>query len=114
MDAARFDAWTRRRFGWVAAGALAGLLGGPLGNPILARKKKRGKDRKRPCEKLGTRCNPNNDKQLCCSALFCQRVPELGGHRCCKTLLLPCSRDADCCGNLVCAGETAPFCQTRP
>lgn len=115
MEADRFDAWTRRRFGVSVAGALTGLLGTAFPVSIRARKKKRRKDRKRPCEKLGTHCNPKNDKQLCCGGLYCQKVPELGGNRCCKTLHLPCTRDADCCGNLVCAGDgAARSCRTNP
>lgn len=113
-DADQFDARTRRCFGAAMGGAVAGLLGAsPVS--LLARKKKRRKERKRPCEKLGTRCNPNNDKQLCCGGLYCQKVPELGGNRCCKTLHLPCSRDADCCGNLVCVGDDGGrSCRTAP
>jgi hypothetical protein len=116
MEANRFDAWTRRRFGTVAVGAIAGLFDFTGDLPLLARKKKkRGRARKRPCENLGTRCNPNNDKQLCCGELFCQSVPELGGNRCCKTLHLPCARDADCCGNLVCTGDHGALsCRTEP
>jgi hypothetical protein len=116
MDASQFDAWTRRRFGAIAGGAIAGILGLSDQRPAPARKKKRhGKERKRPCEKLGTRCNPNNDKQLCCGVLFCLAVPELGGHRCCKTLHLSCTRDADCCGNLVCDGDDGGrSCRTKP
>ena len=118
MDAVRFDGWTRRRFG-AAVGALAGLLGVVGRDGGLARKRrnrKRGrKPRKRHCERLGTRCNPNNDKQLCCRPLFCESVPELGGNRCCKTLHLPCERNADCCGNLFCTGDHGAFsCRTRP
>lgn len=115
MDADRFDAWTRRHLGRAMAGTVAGLLAVASPASILARKKKRRKERKRPCEKLGTRCNPNNDKQLCCGVLYCQKVPELGGNRCCKTLHLACARDADCCGNLVCAGDgAARSCRTNP
>ena len=115
MDGARFDTWTRRRFGRVTVGALAGSLGLAAARPSLARNKKRGKKRQKPCEKLGTRCNPNNDAQLCCGVFYCQIVPELGGHRCCKTLHLACSRDADCCGNLSCVGdEGARSCRTGP
>jgi hypothetical protein len=116
MPSSRFDAWTRRRFGTASVGALAGLLGVSGQKAMLARKKKkRGKQRKRPCEKLGTRCNPNNDKQLCCGALYCQNVPDLGGNRCCKSLHLSCLRDADCCGNLICVGnDGARSCRTGP
>jgi hypothetical protein len=117
MEVDRFDAWTRRHFGAVAAGAIAGLFGLSGDVPLLARKKKkkRGKTRKRHCERLGTHCNPNNDKQLCCVPLFCQSVPELGGNRCCKTLFLPCAGDAECCGNLVCTGDHGALsCRTEP
>jgi len=116
MDADRFDVLTRRRFGMASAGALAGLLGVSGRTAMFARKKKkRGKARKRRCERLGTRCNPNNDKQLCCGALYCQGVPELGGNRCCKSVFLPCARDAECCGNLICVGNAgARSCRTGP
>ncbi len=111
MDASRFDAWTRRRFGTAAAGIVAGVLGLAADGELHARKKKRRKQRKRKCEKLGTRCNPNNDKQLCCSGLFCQKTPELDGNRCCKPMHAPCSRDADCCRNLACRGATSLSCR---
>jgi hypothetical protein len=115
MDPSRFDVWTRRRFVAAVAGALTGLIGVPDRDGGLARKKRKRKHRKRRCERLGTRCNPHNDKQLCCGALFCLVVPELGGNRCCKTLHLPCARDADCCGNLLCAGEAGGrTCRTGP
>jgi hypothetical protein len=115
LGGAWLAAWTRRRFGAVTAGALAGAIGVVAPEPSLARKKKHRRKRKRRCERLGTRCNPHNDKQLCCGALFCQGVPELGGNRCCKTLHLPCARDADCCGNLACIGaEDGRSCRTEP
>ena len=115
MDADRFDAWTRRRFGRTAAGVFAALLGASALKSGHARKRHRSKRRRWPCEKLGTPCNPTNDKQVCCGALFCQIVPERGGYRCCKTLHLACSGDADCCGNLVCAGaDGARSCRTGP
>lgn len=115
MKPSRFDVWTRRRFGGAAAGVIASLLGVSDAWPAFARKKKkRGKTRKRHCERLGTPCNPNNDKQLCCGPFFCLSVPELGGHRCCKTLHLPCAGNAECCGNLVCTGDHGALsCRTR-
>jgi hypothetical protein len=112
MDATRFDAWTRRRFGTTAAGAIAGLLGLAERRTATGKKKRKRKSRKRKCEKLGTRCNPRNDRQVCCGALFCQQVPELGGNRCCQSRFATCSRDADCCANLECVGTDNRFCDT--
>jgi hypothetical protein len=111
MDGPRFDAWTRRRFGVAAAGALAGLLALARDDDARAkRKKKRRKNRKKPrkCEQLGTRCNPKNDKKLCCSGLACGVVPELGGHRCCRSRYASCQENADCCANLQC--DAGGFC----
>lgn len=113
MNAFRFHAWTRRRFGTAAASAIAGVFGLAAGNAARARKKRRKKKRKRKCEKLGTRCNPRNDKQVCCSPLYCQKSAELGGNRCCKPRYESCLRDADCCPNMTCVGGVNRLCETR-
>lgn len=118
MDGSRFDAWTRRRFGVAMAGALALLFGLEASQEADARRKRRAvrqrkrkrRKRKRKCEKPRTRCNPQNDKQLCCPGHACQIVPELGGHRCCHMRFDPCRDNADCCGNLLCT--PAGLCDT--
>jgi hypothetical protein len=112
MDDSRFVAWTRRRFGIAAASAVAGLLGLRGREDALARRKKRKKRKKRArekpqCEQHRTRCNPKNDHRLCCGGLFCQEVPELGGHHCCRPRFGECEQDSDCCGNTACV---AGFC----
>jgi hypothetical protein len=106
VDSSRFDAWTRRRFGIATAGAVAGLF--RLGEHDDApAKRKRKKKHKPKCEKHRTRCNPKNDKKLCCGGLYCDEVPELGGNHCCRPRYGSCEQDSDCCGNTVC---TSGFC----
>jgi hypothetical protein len=115
VDSSRFDAWTRRRFGIATAGIVAGLLG--LGERDDApakrkRKRKRRKQKQKPkCEQHRTRCNPKNDKELCCGGLACDEVPELGGHHCCRQLFGDCQQDSDCCANTVCTA--AGFCELQ-
>ena len=41
MDASRFDAWTRRRFGLLSGGLAATLLGAASFSPTEAKKKKK-------------------------------------------------------------------------
>ncbi len=111
MDGSRFDAWTRRRFGVVAAAAITGWLGLAARDGTVAKRKKAPKQRrKRQCEKLNTKCNPGNDRKLCCAAMACGLVPELGGHHCCQQRYGACGVDADCCNNLVCTGGSGGFC----
>jgi hypothetical protein len=115
MEDACFDAWTRRRFGTAAAGAFAGLLALAREEDARAkRKKKRRKSRKKPrprkCEKLRTRCNPNNEKKLCCGGLLCGINSELGGHHCCHDRYASCQENADCCANMQCVGDSSRFC----
>jgi hypothetical protein len=112
MDATRFDAWTRRRFGTTAVGAIAGLLSLAERRTAAGKKKGKKRTRKRNCEKLGSSCNPRNNKRVCCGVLFCQNVPELGGYRCCKSRFEPCARNAHCCANLTCVGTVNRFCDT--
>ena len=76
-----------------------------------AKKKRQPKQRrKRQCEKLNTKCNPNNDRKLCCAALACGLVPELGGHRCCQQRYGACDQNAHCCNNLICSGGVGGLC----
>ena len=111
MDPSRFDAWTRRRFGAAAASAVTALLGARAEEGARARRKKRKRRSrtKHRCEQLRTPCNPRNDRELCCNGLACGLVPELGGHHCCRWRYVECEINADCCGNLRCAGAPG-FC----
>ncbi|MFT4040600.1 MAG: hypothetical protein QM692_20640 [Thermomicrobiales bacterium] len=113
MDGSRFDAWTRRRFGGVVAGALATALGLAIDpvDPAAAadrkpRKKRQRRRKKRisshACEPHGTSCNPRNERRLCCAPNACGQVLELGGYHCCTRRFQPCDVNHDCCNNLVC------------
>jgi hypothetical protein len=111
VHGSRFDAWTRRSFGIAAAGVVPILLG--IGEREAARAKASRKKRhrhRRPCERLRTACNPDNNKQVCCGALICGTVPDLDGHHCCVSRFDSCSTQKDCCSNLNCVGETNRFC----
>lgn len=113
VDGSCFDAWTRRRFSIATASAVAGLLGlGERDDALAKRKRKRKRKKPEPkpkCEKHRTRCNPKNDKELCCGSLACGIVPELGGHHCCRQRYGDCQEDSDCCANTVCVGSPG-FC----
>ncbi len=99
-------AWTRRRIGVASAGVIAALF---ALKPDLDAEAKR-KKRKKRCERLRTRCNPNNDRKLCCSGLICGEVPELGGHHCCKWRYERCTDNVECCGNLQCKAGANRLC----
>ena len=74
MDGPEFDAWTRRRFGLAAGGALAALVG----LATTDAKKKR-------CKKLGARCR-RNGKRKCCGQLKCDATGFAGQRPtvCCR------------------------------
>ena len=102
MDATRFDAWTRRRFGLAAGGAVAAALG--LGGPIES---EAGKKKMR-CRKLQQSCKPSGRKKRCCKGkgLLCEIVVGLNGRHCCRGVGAACTETADCCGFLDCGGGT--------
>ncbi len=117
MDGSRlaFAAWTRRRCGTAAAGALAALLGLTASHDAAAKNKKKKRKRRKSrgprCEALRTRCNPHNEKQLCCGALTCQKIAGFSGFRCCQDRNAACAVDDDCCANLRCNQESGEgFC----
>jgi hypothetical protein len=103
MDGSEFDAWTRRRFGLAAGGALAVLAG--LDTTTGAKKK-----RKKRCKRLGAGCKPGG-KRKCCGQLRCRTTAaNLGVHTfCCKTEGTSCNPDDpfQCCDGLCCAGIPA-------
>ncbi len=104
MEETHFDAWTRRRFGLMAGGALVALAGWQ--GTDAKKKKKR-------CKKLGDTCKPGG-KRRCCGRLRCD-VPGGKGNQheiCCKTAGKPCNpdnpdADSECCGDLFCCFTTA-------
>ena len=100
MNASRFDAWTRRRFGLTAGGLLAALPAFALPERTVASKKKR----KKRCRKLGRACA--GGKRKCCGELKCGSTGFAGElpKVCCKTAGKPCGDDRDCCEGLGCCG----------
>src|SRR3954469_16468748 len=134
MDESRFDAWTRRRFGYGAGGLAASLLGvagaGEAEGEGKGKKNRKKRDKgdardaakhlhdakhknhghhhkhkKKKCKKAGTGCNPNNPR--CCASLHCQAIPGFGGQRCCNENNVSCSRDQECCSGLCFQGSCA-------
>lgn len=100
MDGPRFDAWTRRRFGFMAGGFAASLWGAVVSDDAAAKKNK-----KKRCRKLQAACKPDG-KQKCCGELRCRVTSANPGANtfCCKTAGKPCSEPRDCCGELDCCG----------
>jgi hypothetical protein len=88
MDGSRFDAWTRRRFGFAIGGAtLVGLHSLTAGE--AAKNKKR-------CKKLGKPCSPGGRK--CCKKLKCREKGEIDPQfRCCRPDGQPCTSSDQCC-----------------
>ncbi len=107
MDGLRFDAWTRRRFGLAAGGAVATLLG------LLGSGTDDAKAKKKRCRKLGKLCTQGGKKK-CCGNRFCARpFTFTAADRCCKGGGEPCTGDEDptcCTGVCTLAGEC--FCKT--
>jgi hypothetical protein len=105
MDDARFDAWTRRRVGCAAGGAVAALLG--LGGGPVAAKRKRKKKR---CRKLLRGCRPGKAPR-CCKGSVCG-TSQISGSHCCTPNDRPCSfsleRD-ECCPGFFCS-QAAGVC----
>jgi hypothetical protein len=100
MDEARFDAWTRRRFGLAAGGFAASLLS--LAETEDAQTKK---NRKKRCKKLGQTCKAKTKTKgrKCCGDLSCDVTdPSNAKTRCCRKLDEPCTDHEDCCGASCC------------
>jgi hypothetical protein len=98
MDAPRFDAWTRRRFGLATGGLIAALVGlGPLG-PTTAKHRHHKKKR---CRTLGAVCG---GKRPCCGQLLCARTIMNAGTEtlCCKREGKACSGTVECCDGFAC------------
>ena len=121
MDASRFDAWTRRRFGLAAAGGLAALLALVNGDQLDAKNKHKKKKRRRRrnaqattpgpntiCKALGALCDAGVTA-TCCSGLTCGKPYDLydkAPHYCCyQDGGGPCSIYNDCCYPSYCSGN---------
>jgi hypothetical protein len=76
MDAARFDAWTRRRFGLAAGGALAALWSLVGITPAPAKKKKKLKFNEFGCVNVGGKCRGKDAN--CCSNICQGEKPKQG------------------------------------
>ncbi len=104
MDASRFDAWTRRRFGIALGGAVASSLGFAASRDADARKK-----RKKRCKRIRDSCAVGGNRR-CCSGLACQPIDGLQGTRCCRPPGASCTGDPECCGTYFCgAGACVVF-----
>jgi hypothetical protein len=102
MDAARFDAWTRRRFGLTAGSLTLSLLS----------TSRRDAAAKKKCRKLGKTCRKHG--KPCCGSLACDlRASDMSGQkRCCKTNNKSCNQDTDCCTGLLCCGSPTVCSET--
>ena len=103
MDGPEFDAWTRRRIGLAAGGALAALAGFRESN--ASKNKQKRKRRKKRCKRLGDACRQGS-KRKCCGQLRCRTTSlNAGIHTfCCKTEGKSCADQSECCDPLLCCG----------
>ena len=81
MDDSRFDAWTRRRLGLRAGGALAallGLVGRPASDVAIARQRRKRHVKRNAfgCVNVGGKCR-GRDKN-CCSSICRGKKPKKG------------------------------------
>jgi hypothetical protein len=107
MDEARFDAWTRRRFGLTTGGLLASLVGLALAADDATAKRRRKK-----CKKSEKRCGKKKCvKGDCCPGKpcgeFCECLRTVGGRTICvarnvKLICEQCDSNADCNEPLRC------------
>ena len=110
MDGPRFDAWTRRRLGLVAGGAIASLLALTASDATADRRKHA---RKR-CARIGHTMPRREDKKKaprCCDQihqLTCEQVLDAEVHYCCYDYQQICSGAAgECCRDLTCGSVPA-------
>jgi hypothetical protein len=118
MDASRFDAWTRRRFGGAAGGLAVSLLALAAGDDTAARKRKRSrkKGRKRRkkqphvcagrnhCETVATCHHPSAEVQC-----FCFVTVE-GGKPFCSIGMLLTDDCSECAAGQTCVDASGGRC----
>ena len=111
MDDARFDAWTRRRFGLTAGGVFASIAGLAGLADVAARKNgknKKNKKKKKRCKRLFDDCQLDG-RRKCCQNTICQPRPSPQfGTFCCKAENTPCTFGAfvnECCPGFGCPSE---------
>jgi hypothetical protein len=104
MDDARFDAWTRRRFGQAMSGGVAALIGLGTFAAAPARAQKKKKKTSHRCLNVRQPCNPDAEKRRdrCCARLRCGTLPGREGEHCCRSLRTTCKHASECCGELQC------------
>jgi hypothetical protein len=116
MDGSRFDAWTRRRVGFVMGGGIASVLGlaqldlAGAKNKKKKRRRRRRKRQEQECKALRSLCAPE-EHSSCCEGLECDVPYDLSGSTtqtyCCYPLDgHPCATNRDCCYPYFCDQET--------
>jgi hypothetical protein len=119
MDDARFDDWTRRRFGLVAGGGLLALLvaGHPADAAGRNRKRKRKRKRKRrrqqkpTCPGAGRPCDETDPD--CCPGLACEWLAlDAVEPACCYPDGAECTPETPCCSS-NCDAETGTCATCR-
>jgi hypothetical protein len=81
VDDARFDAWTRRRFGLAAGGLASAILGLAAVGEGEARKKHRRKHKRKHrkrCKPGETRCGKKCVQGTCCPGYYCGEACSCG------------------------------------
>lgn len=92
MHGARFDSWTRRRFGLTVGGMVAALTVRAGSDDATA-----GKRRKERCKRLGDRCTQGSNRK-CCKILRCDLTFDSSPDAvCCKREGELCDGDNECC-----------------
>ena len=96
MQGSRFDTWTRRRFGLVAAGGMAAALARLTSPEDADARSKNKKKRKKRCRQDGQVCRQSGKRKRCCQGKQCA---DFDGQRfrCCKAIDQPCSVGSECC-----------------
>jgi hypothetical protein len=99
MDAARFDAWTRRRFGIASGGALAAVVSLISSDAARAGNgKNKPKKNKFGCVDVGDKCRGKDS--LCCSGICKGKKPKRGKpdkSRCVGHHASTCQKGQDSC-----------------
>lgn len=106
MDGSRFDAWTRRRFGVLAAaGGFAGSLIALIHEDAETTKRRK---RKKRCTKQGKGCKPGG-KRKCCQNLRCREtINGVVAYHCCRDIGGSCSSPGDCCSGFCLDDQCQP------
>jgi hypothetical protein len=114
MSGPRFDLWTRRHFGRVAAGCVAALAGSTTLQTGGAKKKRRKRKQKSPpkqtCRALLEECGFTPEER-CCGALVCNDNTCAGDPVCVRPEGGSCRDICDCQFGLQCSDRFANTCR---